>query len=174
MKQLITLIIGICLNSQVLGQCENIKIVEDRFEKTKKYYTKSSLILRDDLKLSISKYYSTIEFRLNSIDSKGNYYNVGINAGLHFLFTDGTTLKLYNDCLKASSDDPRESNKIGCLFINLSDSEYSEIDYNSLKKLSSKKIESIRVMDVENSNWDFDLRAGNQSYIKDAINCMKN
>jgi len=174
MKQLITLLIGICLNSQVMGQCENVEIVEDRFERTKTYYTKSFLILSDDLKINISKNHELITLRCWPYDSEGNYHSVGVNAGLHFLFTDGTTLKLYNECLKASSDDRREPNNIGCIHIDLFDSEIMEKDYNCLKKLSTKKIESIRVMDVENNNWDFDLSESNQSYIKDAINCMMN
>ena len=172
--RLLHLIFTLFLFTQVNAQCENVNIKEDKFEKTKKFNTKKSLNLSEVIGVSIRKNHNLVTISCFVGDSLGNGYKVGVNAGLIFLFTDGSTLKLYNECLKATSDEPRISNELGCIQIDLFDSQIMKTDWNILNQLSTKKIESIRVMDVQGNNWDFDLTLDEQSYFENAISCMIN
>ncbi len=178
-------IIFICYSINSYSQCDNIKVNVDKFEKTVQKYAKDPLLLVNNwnnFKISISgtfsennKNYSYVTLSCVQYDKNNSLknFNVGLNSGFIFLFSDGTTLKLYNDCLKASSDSPRVSNSIGCLTYSFSLNPIDKTDKYIVDQLLTKSISSIRLMDIEGNNIDFNLDSSQSNHIKNILNCFK-
>lgn len=160
-----------------IAQCDNIETKTDRFENTRTQKTTDWLTFENSgykFTIYLKKYHSTIELVCYCVDSEGKELKIGQNGGVHFLFSNGSSLKLGNDCLRAFEDDPVQSNQMGCISIKISTSGYNKYDTNTLEKLSLNSINAIRFMDIGfGSSIDFDLTKNQQNFIKDAINCMK-
>lgn len=179
MKKILTTLIIILSTGGIYAQCNDtgIESTYDEFDKSTKNEIKILLQneKKEELGLDIS-YYSTpltrsgkitpsISVSARLLNRGPNPTPVGNSPYLHFLFEDGTSVRLYGT----------DSEHIGHIFRTMiwlkSFHEKSEERLNALNQIKSKTTKAIR-FNRAYDDFDFYLSEGEKIAFKNIVNCI--